>query len=187
MHKTRYLICLSIGMIVWGCDGKKEPVPARSEAAPGPTEESPIDQIGRAMAQFVIEPGVGMGDVRFGMDLSMVKTLLGEPDTTIGENILQYAGFAVTARDGKVLAIACGDANRTDSTFVRKCPCRTREGIGMGASEREVTAAYGAPARRQDSSLLPGDVTLDYPDKGLRIVLNGDRVHFMMCQKARGR
>lgn len=192
MCNVKKLICLSLCGMIWGCADKKGEEEERTvdetqvssiEKADQGIDAEQLALAAQSTSRFVVEPGVGMGTVRFGMSLDEVKSILGRPDSAIGENILQYAGFAVTARDDKLISIVCGDANRTDSQFVKNCLCQTLKGIGMGTSEKEIIEAYGQPTRRRESRSASGDISLDYPGRGMRLILNNDKVHCMWFQK----
>lgn len=192
MCHVKKLICLSLCAMIWGCADKNGAEEERTVDESGVSSLEKADQgidveqlalAAQSTSRFVVEPGVGMGTVRFGMPLSEVQSILGRPDSAIGENILQYAGFAVTAKDGKLISIVCGDLNRTDSQFVKNCLCQTLKGIGMGSSEQEIIEAYGPPTRRRESGPVSGDISLSYRASAMRLVLNNDKVHCMWFQK----
>ena len=131
-------------------------------------------------SRYIIEPGAGMGPVRFGMSFEEVKRLMGQPDYTMGERVLQYSGFVLTSRDGKTLAaIACGDLNRADSPFVDRCICRTTQGVGMGSSLRQILTAYGEPPVQVQDETVPGATILRYPSDFMEFRLKDDKVYFM--------
>ncbi|MEA3226807.1 MAG: hypothetical protein U9Q07_12730, partial [Planctomycetota bacterium] len=90
---------------------------------------------------FIIQPGVGMGELLFGADQARIEEILGPPDFMIGEELYQYTGLVVVAREGKVYSFQCGDAKGPGTRHAEQCPCRTAEGIGVGSSEQDVIAA----------------------------------------------
>jgi len=104
---------------------------AKAELATGAAEEK---------AKTLIVPGVGIGPVRLGMSESQVIAVLGAPlrrtppNNLNGQSSLGFDTYDVTlSRDGKVLYV--GSNHRG---FV------TSEGVGVGSSKAEVTAAMGS-------------------------------------------
>ncbi len=126
---------------------------------------------------FVIQPGVGMGELLFGADQAKVTEILGPPDFMVGEGLYQYTGLVVVAREGKVYSFQCGDAKGPGTRHAEQCPCRTTEGIGVGSSEQEIVAAYGEPTRRTTSR--QGDARIAYRSKGMGFLLREDKVYVM--------
>jgi len=194
IKQGKFLICLLICLMTWGCGSKEEDdqkeTTNQEASTVEQTAESTIDDeqalpAGAAANKFIVEPGVGIGDIHFGDRLDKAKQIMGKPKFQQGQNVLQYSGLAFTARDGNVLMIACGDMNKPDSKNVKECPCQTTEGIGMGSSMQEVIQAYGEPVRKRVNRVIPGAVTIDYPAKGMRIGLHNDKVYFMAFQKPR--
>ncbi len=102
--------------------------------------------------ELVIEPLVGIGPVRFGMTNDQIIEHFGQPDRTFEGKLtkLNYVpsrglSFAVDAELG-LQEISCWSEGMLPSrvtTFAGK----TKEGIGIGASEEEIVAAYGQPDR----------------------------------------
>jgi outer membrane lipoprotein-sorting protein len=135
--------------------------------------------------RFVIKPLVGMGDLRLGDTQEKIEQVFGKPDFRLGDAIRQYAGFVVTIKDDKVYTILCGDATGVDTRFVKDCFCKTVEGIGMGATEEAIMAAYGEPTRKIDDHPLKGGFALGYRAKGLVFGLYNNKVHFIQIQTPR--
>jgi hypothetical protein len=130
--------------------------------------------------ELTVYPGQGMGRLRFGQTIEETRAVLGEPDFAMGRDVLQYPGFAVTSRgDGRVATIFCGDLKGPDSPFVRRCRCRTVEGIGMGSSEQQVLRAYGEPDKRISDDSVPGSVRLGYRSRIMEMRLKDNKVYFM--------
>jgi hypothetical protein len=132
--------------------------------------------------RFVVQPGVGMGNLMLGAEQGRIIECLGDPDFKMGDAMYQYSGLAVLVRDGKVYAIFCGDLNGSDTPHVKKCQYRTTEGIAMGSLEEDVVAVYGEPTRRRDES---GSIVLFYREKNMTFMLTDDKVHFMDFKKPR--
>jgi hypothetical protein len=179
--------------MIWGCGGNEEDDQTETTNPEASTVEQIADSTiddekelstDAAANKFIVEPGVGMGDIHFGDSLDKARQIIGKPIYQ-QEKVLQYSGLGITARDGNVLMIACGDMNKPDSEHVKECPCKTTEGIGMDSSMQEVVQAYGEPARKRVNSVIPGAVTIAYPAKGMSIALHNDKVYFMTFEKPR--
>lgn len=190
IKQGKLLICLLICLMTLGCGSKEDDDQKETTNQEASTvKESTINDeqalpAGAAANKFIVEPGVGIGEVHFGDRLDKAKQIMGKP-TFQQENVLQYSGLAITARDGNVLMIACGDMNKPDSKHVKECPYKTTEGIGMGSSMQEVIQAYGEPVRKRVNRVIPGAVTIGYSAKGMSIGLHNDKVYFMTFQKPR--
>jgi hypothetical protein len=126
---------------------------------------------------FIIQPGVGMGELLFGTDQAKVTEVLGKPDFMAGDGLYQYTGLVVVARDGKVYSFQCGDGNGPGTRHAEQCPCRTTEGIGVGSSKQDIVAVYGEPTRR--TTTQRGDTRIGYRSKGMGFMLRDDKVYFM--------
>ncbi len=135
--------------------------------------------------RFVIKPLIGMGELRLGDAADRIETILGKPDFKMGDDIYQYAGFVVSARDGRVYTIMCGDATGADTRFVRNCFCKTVEGIGMGSTGQDIRTAYGEPDRKVDNHPLKGGLAFAYRAKGVVFGLYDNKVHFIQIQTPR--
>lgn len=109
-------------------------------------EEEPPDEL-------IIEPLVGIGLVSFGMSKDEVMEHFGQPDRIFEGKVtkLNYVSsrglsFAVDIEFG-MYEIGCwsdGMLPNRITTFTG----RTKEGIGIGATQAEIIAAYGQPDRR---------------------------------------
>ena len=107
--------------------------------------------------KLTIEPLVGIGPVRFGMSKYEVMEHFGQPDRIFqGEvtklNYVPSRGlvFVVDAELG-MNEIGCWSEGMLPSritTFAGK----TKEGIGIGATQEEIVAAYGEPDRTSTGS-----------------------------------
>ena len=117
---------------------------------------------------LVIELGVSIGAIRFGMSKDEVIKHFGQPDKFLGKgrelNYVSSKGlsFTVPAELG-VQTIKCWSDNwPTKLPFaVTTFAGRTKEGIGMGATREEIIAAYGQPDRADSK----GDFKNLYYDK----------------------
>ena len=106
--------------------------------------------------ELIIEPLVGIGPVQFGMSKEEVIKHFGQPDRVSADGTkLQYVSsrglsFTVDSELG-LQEIGCWSEGMLPSritTFAGK----TKEGIGIGASEEEIVAAYGQPDRTSTGS-----------------------------------
>ena len=136
---------------------------------------------------FIIQPGVGMGDLLFGADEAKIEETLGPPDFMEGEELYQYTGLVVSAREEKVYAFHCGDIGKSDSPYVTGCIVRTAEGIRMGSTEQDVINAYGEPAAKRNVRLLQGAERWHYRSTGTVFSLYDGKVHYMLFQQPRQR
>ena len=126
--------------------------------------------------QFIVRPGVGMGELHFGDPSDKVTKILGKPDFMIGEGLYQYTGLVVVAREGKVYSFQGGDANGPGTRHAQQCRLRTADGVGMGSSEQEIVEVYGEPTRR---TIQQGDVHIGYRSKGMGFILRDNKVYLM--------
>ncbi|MHC4395157.1 MAG: hypothetical protein ACYS1A_05840 [Planctomycetota bacterium] len=103
---------------------------------------------------LIIEALVGIGPVEFGMSNDEVIKHLGQPDKILGEgrelNYVSSRGLSFTVdTELGMQQIKCWSDN-----FMTKLPFavttfggRTKESIGMGATQEQIIAAYGQPDR----------------------------------------
>ncbi|MHC4645045.1 MAG: hypothetical protein ACYTBJ_06070 [Planctomycetota bacterium] len=121
--------------------------------------------------QMLIEPGVGVGEIRLGMSIDDMTEILSDPDHTWSmESIYSSLGISVVSRDSEsVESIKCGHLTNKLSPLVSACKYRTKEGIGMGASKEDIIRAYGEPSIRRGAQLI-------YKERGILFVLAGDKV-----------
>jgi len=129
--------------------------------------------------RLLIEPRVCVGKITAGMKLEDVIVALGEPDRRHPSN-LEYLrfGFSVAAnKDGLVLMIQCGDPCDKTSALIKMFAGRTKEGIGMGSTRKQVVSALGQPSRAEPWG--PGGERLSYKDLGLYFNLADAKVHFI--------
>ena len=102
--------------------------------------------------KLVIEPLVGIGPVKFGMSKAEVIEHFGQPDrifegqpTKLNYVPSRGLNFVVDAELG-LQEIGCWSEGMLPSR-VTTFAGSTKEGIGIGASQEEITAAYGQPDR----------------------------------------
>lgn len=104
--------------------------------------------------ELIIEPLVGIGPVRFGMSKDRIIEHFGQPDKVMAEGTkLNYVsskglGFTVDSELGLQMIQCWSDNWPTELPFaVTTFTGRTKEGIGIGATQEEIVAAYGQPDR----------------------------------------
>jgi hypothetical protein len=113
-------------------------------------------------AKLVITPGVGIGEVKFGMSREEIESVFGKPEFLIGEMCLCYPSeglqLVLVGREpdklGLIIANPMDAANLTRNEFAGQ----TDKGIRIGSSADEVIAAYG-----ESDPLGPGEHPPSYP------------------------
>ena len=140
-------------------------------------EDEPPDKL-------IIEPLVGIGPVNFGMSEDEVMKHFGQPDRIFqGEvtklNYVPSRGlvFVVDAELG-MNEIGCWSEGMLPSritTFAGK----TKEGIGIGATQEEIVDAYGQPDRTSTGSRALVE-TLHYDKLQARFTLMEGRLMSMV-------
>lgn len=154
-------------LVMVGCDRKTPSKDGRSTAMAGGTRPP-----------LILVPAVGMGDVRFGMTKGEVIAHLGKPDgmADSGLTLLYLSkGFTVTVHPQfGVIAFTCSAvAAMPPNGKAKDFQGRTEEGIGIGATEEDIVAAYGDPDTRDAEG---GQTDLHYPERGMRFLLLDDRL-----------
>ena len=113
-------------------------------------EEAPVGEL-------IIEPLVGIGPVKFGVSKKEVIEHFGQPDNVHEGEVtkLSYVpsrglSFAIHSELG-LQEIGCWSEGMLPSrvtTFAGK----TRESVGIGATQEQIVAAYGQPERTSTDS-----------------------------------
>jgi hypothetical protein len=101
-------------------------------------------------AAMQIEPGAGVGPIKFGMSMDDLKKTLGEPSRMTGhaQEYLSLGIAVLPGRDGSVGAVMMGDPG--GGQLVEAFKGATKEGIRMKSTRQEVVAAYGQPETARD-------------------------------------
>lgn len=152
-----FLIC--VALLITSCK-KTDEQPAdthdESTATASQAEESGND--------LLIQSGIGVGKVKFGMTVEEMKDILGKPDVEVTGISYLYSslGIEIVAKDkATISAIVCGNPeNKTDpavKALEQTCKFKTAEGIGIGSTEAQIIEAYGEPTSRRDHRLLYKD------------------------------
>ena len=160
--------------------GEQPPVAKRLPA-------KPVAQLGPNVGQFIIEPTVDIGGVRFGMTADRMKEILGPPDNKTG-CAYQYfnCGFVIiTAADDTVDTVICGTLYAPDSPLIKNCKYRTSRNIGMGSSKQDIISAYGQPSSTRQHLDGSNSVTLEYEHISAKFTLTDDKVVHMVFRKPR--
>ena len=145
--------------------------------------------IGIESRDLHIEPGVGLGPIKFGMPMDEVPALLGDPDPGAGK-VLHYQrlGIAIIPSNGShVGAIMMGDS--AGSFLVDRFQGETKEGIGMRATREMIVKVFGEPQeantppakmlRREEAR--QGLESISYDSDNLKFVLkDGELVHITL-------
>jgi outer membrane lipoprotein-sorting protein len=149
-----------------------------AQLPPAPTEQE--------LVAPVLTPKVGIGPARFGMSKDEVIRALGKPDVIPAEGrgmILQYfsRGYSLTVSPQRGLAMITCVTQKTFFVKVRDFRGKTRDGIGMGATAKDIEKAYGKPDQRENNG--PATLYLSYRRLGLSFTLFDDKVVQIMLQK----
>ena len=124
-----------------------------------------------------IVPGVGLGPVRFGMSRDQIESLLGKPDDYSADKTkLGYMsrGFVLTVSHRSGLKNISCISQMLNLERVRDFAGKTKEGIGIGASLKEVEKAFGKPDRDEGHDAM--NKRLVYDKLGLEIQFVEDKV-----------
>jgi len=139
--------------------------------------------------EIIIEPLVGIGPVRFGMSKDQVIEHFGRPDKVMAEGTkLNYVaskglGFTVDSELGLQMIQCWSDNWPTKLPFaVTTFVGRTKEGIGIGATQEEIVAAYGQPDRTGTDSYKGVIQGLDYDKLRIKFSLWQDKLISMTLE-----
>ncbi len=171
MKKILAIFCILAfgGFIIVGCEksGDEGGSDSQQEIAKQDDESS---------ENLLIEPGVGVGAVKFGMTVDEMKGVLGKPDVAATGISFMYKslGIEVVAKDKEtVSAISCGNPHNINTPVVKAlgtaCKFKTAEGIGIGSTGDQILQAYGDPTKKSDERLL-------YKDEGIGFFLFDGKV-----------
>ena len=164
--RTIAILCIVTFLFIpTGC--KKETPGQASKQAPGPDEG------------LTVELGVGIGPVKFGMSKKQVIEHFGEPDKIEGKDIgLDYIaskGLSFLLHPAKgLISIDCWSKEHPfPLAEIATFTGRTKEGIAMGASRKEIEIACGKPSRIATQGPL---TMLEYDDFGVIFTVKSDRL-----------
>jgi hypothetical protein len=184
--KVAAILCvIAVVFTLVGCK-KETPAPdSKDETAASPSDD-PVVEPSEAL---VIEMGVGVGPVRFGMSKEEVIKHLGQPDkieefmhdivrldyiSSRGLNFGLSRGlhFGLNPTVG-VNYIKCHSKEYPGYSHITTFAERTKKGVAMGASRNQIVTAYGEP----DSTASRGAFTILYYDN-LRseMIITNDRL-----------
>jgi outer membrane lipoprotein-sorting protein len=126
---------------------------------PAPPRDAPRKDL-------TVKPGVGVGEVKFGMTREEVEKILGKPDTTEeapkgGAVTLNYYSCGLFISVGKARGVGVISCMARSIMLVRinDFPGKTDKGIALGASAADIIRAYGEPDSKTDSG---GSTSLSY-------------------------
>jgi hypothetical protein len=145
--------------------------------------EKILAKAARENQPMLVTPLVGVGPITFGMTFDEVKRVLGEPDLHIGQSYQYRLGFSLVPKRGeeKVVMIMAGGPCKGDDLLVAAFKGRTKEGIGMNSTRKDIIAAFGPPTRTEDWS-GPDDPQVEYLHYnalGMNLTLRRDRLVHM--------
>ncbi len=116
------------------------------------------------------------------MSVQQIVGTLGEPQRRTA-NALEYPrlGLAVMpGPDGVARVVMCGDVTGINGPFATAFKGRTKEGVGMFSTRREVMGAYGEPT--QDQKMGGGLESMKYEPLGITFTLEAGKVHHMIVR-----
>ena len=166
------------------CETKQADPPAAALS----DQQAPLDQsdsqivVTTGPSDLQIEPRVGVGGVRFGMNRKQAGVMLGKPERMMGDRVYEYPsrGMSVVfASDQEigVYSLLFGDMVVPNSPLVRDCKYKTLKEVGMNSTRDEILRAYGPPT----STSKPGTSMerLAYEKLQAFFTLRNDRVVHM--------
>jgi hypothetical protein len=162
-EKVEALVAITIVVACWSVSCTKD-----SEQAANPP--------------MLIEPNLGVGKVRVGMQTRDVIAQLGEPQRRTA-NALEYTklGFAVMPDpQGTIRVVMCGDVTGINGPLVKAFSGRTQEEIGLNSTREELVKAYGQPTASE--RLVGGTESLRYDPLGITFTLEGGKVYHMIVR-----
>jgi outer membrane lipoprotein-sorting protein len=127
---------------------------------PAPPRDAPRKDL-------TVKPGVGVGEVKFGMTREEVEKILGKPETieeapkggAVTLNYYSHGLFVSVSKTSGVGMISCM-AQKIILVRINDFPGKTDKGIALGATSAEVIRAYGEPGDKRDAG---GSTSLSYP------------------------
>ena len=174
------VVILCAAVVVFTLVGCRKETPAsdsEDEIAVGTGEDLVVE----ASEVPMIELGVGVGPVRFGISKEEVIKHLGQPDKI--EEVMQDVvrldyissrglNFGLNPTVG-VNYIKCYSKEYPGSSNVTTFAEKTKKGVAMGASRKQITAAYGEPDRT--ASKEPFTI-LYYDNLRSEMIITNDRL-----------
>jgi outer membrane lipoprotein-sorting protein len=151
----------------------------------GLTRLLPVPREGEQLSPEV-NPTVGLGLVRFGMNRDEVFALLGKPDSINADgSVLAYfsSGFTVYVSPRRGVTSYLCYTQAALAVDVRDFTGKTSDGVGIGSSLEELTAAFGMPDVVNETG--PLNRTVWYHTHGLEFTLADNKVVRFMVHAVR--
>jgi len=172
-----FTLIMSTTFLITGCKQKQQAQDAPDESI------SPETQAEESGNDLLIQPGIGVGKVTFGMTVAEMKDILGKPDVEATGISYLYSslGIEIIAIDKATIdRIYCGNPENEKAPRItvleQACKFKTAEGIGIGSTEDQIIEAYGEPTARRDNRLM-------YRDKRMSFTVVEDKVIGIFLQK----
>jgi len=180
MTKKYRCLCaiVLIGLLCQGCAKKDEPNDVEEMETPVQTVDTDTADSPESIVAL-IQPGIGVGRVKFGMSFSELKDVLGTPDFDVRGTAHVYSdlGIQILIRDDKVISVICLQ-HYPDVPEFKSCEYQTAEGIGIGSTEADILAVYNEPSSRRTGRLT-------YKELGLSFGLENDQVQMISTELPR--
>ena len=167
-----FTLCLMVGLFIPGCKKSEEEKTLETgtaESVYGENEQdnTTAESVYRENEQnnaMLIKPGIGVGEVRFGMTVEEVKNTLGKPSIDVTGISFIYAdlGIEVVAKDRETISAIVCVHHINNAPKVQACKYRTAEGIGIGSTESDIISAYGEPFKRSTDRLIYKDLAMSF-------------------------
>lgn len=164
--KKAFLIICAVTVVftLAGCKKETPAMDSEDETTANPSEDLVVE----ASEAPVIELGIGVGLVRFGMSKEEVIKHLGQPDKidelmqdTVRLDYISSRGlnFGLNPTVG-VNYITCHSKEYPGYSHITTFAERTKKGVAMGAGLNQIITAYGEP----DRTASKGSFTILYYD-----------------------
>lgn len=160
------VVGLCFALLFTGCQKSSEQPPT-ADTVPAVSQMKPVE-----LTPGVLEPGVGVKDLKLGQSRTDAEALLGAPsgqdsnEFVKGQTYLLFHGSGVelTLQDDKIEMITLHGEYKEWKPFTGG----TSEGVGVSSTAQEVTQAFGPSSDEAPRALR-------YPDKGIYFRFDVDR------------
>ena len=172
--KVLYLIAVT-GVLFVGCKKKEKTTVfvEGTETVSAKSDESK-NTYGEQELAILINPQLGVGDIRLAMTIDEMIGVMGEQDNYDYSDIFEYNSLGIWVKrngNNEINMLICGDLTGEHPQLVEACKCRTKEGIGMGSNEKDIISTYGEPSKMKKGERLY------YKELEITFMLANDKVY----------